>query len=722
MDRSGPMRSYYWPSRITAALVVLLPASLYKVDYRGQVGHGLSVATNKSSPAYAAFEDLHEKFSSPSIPFPKQMEVLASGQKFKPNPVMEKLSVRTLAMKGLVVRSSTGLDPEPFYVAGERLTHDHRGQLLPLHERKQILARQAEAVREEFAPPTVAVTARNLVRQEINERGPSVASDRRVMRSVTGNPIVVARAEPPYEPGSTPASPEKPSEENNPTASFSYIQTVSPVAATKDQERALWLNGQIEMTGGLAFIGADQQALVVRREVDGIPLEKGRIWVNEGRFEIHVKSATGVLIAELMAKNGRVIGRGEVNLVKIKDIPTHDNRIYDLRIALRPTTDGASLRAISGYSHGQQVLPVREARMEIERFTEPQKVNDEGFFSEPSLHQSSSFVARASAPKHWSTLVVGQAEQPQEVRLFANSLVEALIGLQASNGTDRREAELASVVWGQVRREGKPEAGVTVEMAGSYKAIYFNDLYLPDEKLTATGANGLFAFVNVKRGVQALRVTSRGRVYPAQVFPTENKFVSYVQVSLEDRVISEFKIMDALNLKAPLEARVRLVGTNDPVPIHTKGMLEYSNGANPFMVEADAGIEYEVSRVTLTGRPQSVMIPMVRHDWLTKMFNDNNVMALPGRGIIVGYIDDQDYEVELTGYGPKEPMNVVYFDAQGQQIKGRAGVAGGGFIIFNAPLGLQTLYVHAAQSKDTYAQVVVAEPEYVHVMTWSANH
>jgi hypothetical protein len=66
-------------------------------------------------------------------------------------------------------------------------------------------------------------------------------------------------------------------------------------------------------------------------------------------------------------------------------------------------------------------------------------------------------------------------------------------------------------------------------------------------------------------------------------------------------------------------------------------------------------------------------------------------------------------------------MHIVYFDAAGKPLESRTGVAGGGFAIFNAPAGLQTVYIHPVQSRDSYAQVVVAESAYVHVLTWSAS-
>jgi hypothetical protein len=139
------------------------------------------------------------------------------------------------------------------------------------------------------------------------------------------------------------------------------------------------------------------------------------------------------------------------------------------------------------------------------------------------------------------------------------------------------------------------------------------------------------------------------------------------------------------------------------------------------MVEAEAGSEYEISRMTFSGSPHLVNVPLVSRQWMYELYQATGARTIPGRGSIVGFIDDQDFEVELTGYAPGEPMQIAYFDAGGKVMPGaKTGVAGGGFVIFNAPQGLQTVYIHPTQSRQTYAQVVVAEPQYVHVVTWAA--
>lgn len=415
------------------------------------------------------------------------------------------------------------------------------------------------------------------------------------------------------------------------------------------------------------------------------------------------------------------MGRGELSLLDVPGATGRNNRIADLRIALFPTSDGVAVRPVSGYSTASRRVAVENSRVEIESYMDLQKPNDEGVVVAESLSRESSYVARAVAKDHWSSVMVGQAHVPQDLKLLSKSLVDALISLSVGEGRDQRDAKNSSVVWGQAHTKGQPIAGAEVEMAGDYQAIYFNEMYLPDAKLKATSSNGLFAFVRVRAGVQALRLRRDGKTYPAQIFPTETKHVSYVELEVRDKMISQFRILDPMNLSAAIPSQIRLVGAEAALPVSNEDFVQYSVAANPFMIEADAGTEYEISRTTVTGAPQMIYIPVVKREWLYLLGQAKGIVPVFGRGTIVGFIDGQDYEVELTGYPPTERMQVIYFDSKGETIEGTRGVAGGGFAIFNAPAGLQTVYVHPVQSRETYSHVVVAEPQYVHVISWSAN-
>jgi hypothetical protein len=716
---------FVWWSRLLAGAVILFPYSLSKIDFRSSISVGVNISAHKASPAYAAFEDLTENFDSEESPssfnIPNNGIRLAAGEGVDIRAITSHPAERVIALKGMTIRGAPAAEPAEVRVAAQPLIikqtrmaalsapaqlTDNSGNLLPLRERAQNLVAQLKD--EDWSLPSPAQLAHELIEQQY--------SGATVIQSRTGTPIIISKpgaASPVHEPSANDLLVA------NKEAEDRFIASLAAVTPDPGNDRPLWLNGQVEMTGGLAFTGPETH-LEVKRLYNGAIQERGRVWISEGRFEIRVKRPVGYLVAELITREGRVLGRGEMNLVNLTEVPVKAARVDDIRLALRPTTDGAAFRTVSGYSHGQQEIPVADSRVEIQNYMEPQKVNDEGFVADSSLDRDSTFVARAVAPKHWASVVVGQANHPQNIRLFSNGLVEALVGLEL-NGMDRKEASQMSIVWGQIMRDGQPVEGATVEMAGAYTPIYFNEMYLPDKNMKKSGPNGLFAFLRVKSGVQALRVRSGARMYPAQVFPTEDRHVSYVELQLRDKMVSQFRVFDVLDFNKQVSAHVRMVGTDEMLPVSGHQLVEYAMAADPFMVEAEAGPEYEISRTTLTGQPHLVQVPLIRRDWLAKIYNDTGVLSNPTRGIVAGFIDDQDYEIEMTGYAPGEHMQIVYFDGEGRLTNARTGSAGGGFMIFNAPPGLQTVYIHPTQSRETYSQVVVAEPRYVHVMTWAQH-
>jgi hypothetical protein len=673
--RYSKQKPYVFWTRAAFVLVVLFPLSLTKIDFRGSFVRGLSVSAHKSSPAYAAFEDLTENYDTTEIRFPEKADKLTTGEKFDFQEALRQgTTIRQVALQGVTIRGPLDVTPKPYYVAGEsshttptksvqkvpveNQLYDIGGRLLPIQQRKNALLSAFQ-----------------------NEDLPAPADG-----APDGMSIRLASGEP------------------------------QPLA-----DRPFWLSGQVEMTEGLAFVGPQTQ-ISVKRVYNGNAQELGRLWVTEGRFEIHVKEPRGYLVAELKSSSGRVLGQGEISLIDVVKQPPQNNRIAGLRIALRPTPDGAAFHASSGYSYDQHSVAVNDAKVEIQSYGDSQAVDDEGFFNDHSLTEDSSFVARATAKDQWPTIVLGHSRRLQEIRLFSKKMLTALIGLTAS-GSEIKEAEKMAIIWGRVTRQGVPVVGAKIEMAGEFKPIYFGDykgISVPDAKLTVTSKNGLFSFIRVPEGVQALRISlDDGNTWiPSQIFPTENKHVSYLDLELKDRVLTQLNVFDGFDSKKPVQARVHVVGVEDRLQVGQNDFVEFSVAANPYFVEAEPDLEYFVSRVTVAGSPHRVNIPLVSRQWMNTVMSQNSVTQMADRGVVVGFFDDPVNAVELTGYGPQENMQIYYFDAGGNIRDSQSpATAGGGFVIFNVPLGLQTLYVQPTTGQATFAQIVVPEPDVLQVVT-----
>lgn len=697
-----------WPKAI-AASVVLFPLSLNQVDFRGVFTRGVSVLADHSSPAYAALEDAREDYSLDADPaIPSGGTRLKPGLAFNPRWLAAPPVERHLELAGVTIHLPASEEHKPVMVADAKVTR------LPSRRVAALAPAGSYHIDPEddaYSIGPVAEQARELVTRELAR----ASGERRqqILKSSGGGEILVAQGRDPR----APRGPDRELARESDRAALSFVNDFTALQLPSDAlERSLALTGQIEMTGGLAFVGRETP-IVVQRVYNGQTFEKGTIWPTEGKFEINVDQPLGTLVAELYTRDGRILGRGELSLLQLRDLVNKNRRVDDLRIALHPTTDIASLRAITDYTPTASAAPIREARIEIESYTDAQPVNADGIVREANLDATSTFVARASARKHWSSVIVGQAERPQDIRLFSDSLIEALINL-GSSGSDQNEAREQSIVWGQITRGGEPVPGAQVEMAGLYQPIYFNEAYLPDPNLTATGKNGLFAFLKVRAGVQALRVKRANHLFPAQIFPTEEKHVSYVELELREKIVSQVRVMDMLDLGRPVQAQLRLVGGETSLRLEREAVLEYTVAGDAFMVEADAGPEFEISRVTLRGAPQMIPVPVIRREWLNQIATERGIPS-SARGTIVGFVDQTGFTVEMTGYAPGETPRIVYFDAEGQVVPGSSGVAGGGFAIFNAPPGLQTVFIHPTAAREDFSQVVVAEPAFVQVLTWN---
>ena len=672
----------HWP-KLLAGAVVFFPLSLARIDFRANFGRGLAISTYHGSPAYAALEDLSAEFDAvPDLAAADLPELeLVRGRVTSPTG-----EVRQLALSGTTISQPVVIPPPP----------------------ETVIALEPTDV---YADPensgSIRAVAHHLVRQELAKSNPE-----RMLASTMGTKIIVrgqASAHPPRA-ALTPAESFRPK--------FTNLASVS---GSPHLARALWLDGQVEMTGGLGFSGPEVE-LVIKRILDGRTLEKGRIWVTEGRFEIQVSKPTGQLVAELQTRDGRVFGRGEINLLGVASaVPRDLNRIGDLRIALRPTSEWAAVRAISAYSHGEHKIALNQAHVQVQSASHALTVDDEGLAVEPTLGPGSSYVVRTEAPGHRPTLALGDADRVRDVRLLSVAMVKALVELERKPA-DRARANLDGVVWGQVKENGIARAGATVELTGEQTVVYFNDLYLPDRNLTRTRANGLFAFLNVPSGVQAARVRVGERSFPAQIFAAEDQHVSVLDFDLNESAVAQFKVTDVLNERQPRAAELRLVGTDARVRVTGDDAVTFATSGGPAMVEADAGPEFEISRGIVTRDGGDVKLPVVRRAWLKGLHEFVHQPIDAGRGAVIGFVDEQDFEVAMTGAVSDEKLSVVYFDRGGRPRDPQTGVAGGGFAVLNAPPGVQTVTVRPTQSLETYSQIVVAEPNLVNVVSWAPAH
>jgi hypothetical protein len=720
-----------------AALIILFPLSLQQLDYRSGFARGLSLHLKKSSPAYAALEDIGASYSARNeIPQYQEITTLAPGkQRF--HPVIATVGVRRLALKPMVIRE-TFQAREPLQ-ANEDLRMESRGGLLPLEERKRELVQYFRNQKWTGAP-SIQQKANELIQQELAENSPN-ADARIVVGEQTHTAIVVARpgadlsaltghggaaniSGTGYVGGTTVTRSQSVASSQPPSNSTTVAMNdnfgmreaarpslaVSPLSQVSGSSKLL--QGELEIKDGLAFMGPET-FFTLHRVDDGNIYETGRVLVSEARFEIYVKEPRGRLVAELRSRDGKTLGRGSVDL-------EDPSSLGQMKIQLVPVASGAYARVSSGYSDGNSRVPVSNAVVSFDQNGLSQRVADDGTATDPDRAHRSTYVVKAQASKYWSTIALGVEGENQEIRLYPESLVKSLLDLTTQGAAEHAMAERKGIVWGRMLKKGKPVSGVEVELAGNYEPVYFNQAYIPDKTRSSTDENGLFAFLSVNPGVQAVRIKYNGKIYPAQIFPAESHQLSYVEIHLETDHSVNVAVQDAFDVRKNISAHVRFVGIDDDVVINGEQKLHYPAGPSAMQIEADAGPEYQLARTQVLKSDTHMELPLIRRDWLKSMVDIKQINLLPQRGTVVGMVADQPFQVQLTGYVPPDTPQLVYFDSTGQIADGDSGPAGGGFVIFNAPLGLQTLQVKPlVASNQMFSQAFVAEPEFVQVFKYS---
>lgn len=678
------------PEILMVFLIVCVPSWTGFVDFQSARLLPLRIETDKGSPAYAALEDAREL---PNLLIPhvdntpvSQVEHLVAGEKTFTLPEPERLG-------GLVVRQ------EPAVLEPKGLITVREPNDMPLVARQQIVLNEADP--DDWKLPSLRDTAKPLIEQALKER---IAWENRSEQNG------VYLASPLRKPSA--ALPQTFEEVAHTNINNDNFEPLQPVTVTHNNKRPLLLAGQIEMSGGLAYTGNDAELKVFRMNRNRIvETEPGKVWVNEGRFEIHVREAVGQLVAELRNREGELQGLGEINLSAL-EIPTNGGKVSNIHVKLRPASSGVRTTVVSAYSFGSHRMPMADAKVFVKGIERELRSNEDGEFLEPDVDRKSIFVVRAEANKNWDTLMMSTADLPSEMPVFPNAMIKAL--MQLTMGAGYELAMSKSVVWGRVVDErGQPIRGAKVEIADQEKdrAIYFDNMYLPNRHFTGTTENGYFAFIDINPGVQTLRTFVRGQMIPAQVFPTEPGKVTYVELQKGSTRFATVHAYEAFGSQRPSTVVLNVVGSEKDIELTGEGLVRFTGGTGTLTIEAQGeSADFEFMRVQVPRSVQNINFPLVRRQWTQTMAAQNQVTLEPDRGVIIGFFEDDDFEVFLDEGLNFPAQNIVYFNAEGRSLRLKEGARGGGFIMYNVPLGLRTVTVIPKHGKEYLVRTLVAEP------------
>lgn len=746
-----------WPIFLMVALCIQLwSQELSNIDFRSMPNSSLVIGQAKISPAWAAFEDSRSAWvqTEDNLSVPKEKGILISSgtrtmtyeqlsvwinrpphsSKEKKPPSLPKDPQITL-LNGIVISqkdvlidsdstprvqiSSIDLDASPMLKIAEG---GGRGDSFLTRMGQEYLS-PAPAIEEmsDLKKKAQELVSGELKRREEENQRP------RLVPTESGGAITVAKSSD-SDNGNTSSFWISPSERRGQDLAKQPLKPdpgepvlaaatlLTPDLAERNQN--FLLSGRFNISGGLAYVAGAMRFELVHYLYDA-PVAHGVIWENEAKFEIAVKELKGELSLRLVDHEGQILGIGTLQLHTLSLPPTNQIKISNINIPVIPAPLGAKIEIVSAYSIGTDALiPLPKAKVEIQGLNRTYNSDRRGLVEDSDFLPGSNFLLRARLKNFWGSLMVGASGGSQRIHLFPVKMVDALLGLIAKNEFERRDFLEKAIVWGRVVRDGQPVAGAVVEFAGDAEMapVYFNSIYIPDSNLIGTSSNGLFAFVGIDSGIQSVRARIGGVPYPARIILSEGKFVSIVELETGTPVSSLIKVTSAPERKNPASAAFLVMGTENEQRVEKETILALPRSNDLTLVEADGGEGTEIVRLNLDGSRAGISVPMIPSHWLADLAIKKRINLEGEKGVVVGFVNNKDFEVFIDDKEPYLPENTVYFDRDGQILREGRGKAGGGFALFNLPTGFRSVVIVPSGSDRVLSRIVVAEPAVTNVI------
>ena len=646
--------------------LLFFPSEIYFVDFRGLIGP-LVIERNLNSPSLAARQDTRVEFLDNT----KTVQNTSSQITLKAGPIsfnqVQMTSPQT-ALKTVTKRKTKKSHLAYPFAEKDILNHFNRSFSSPVEAQAFRLVQEALS----FLPP--------------KEKGS------KMIPTQSGKAILVAKSK---------TQSQKIAQFDKPILKSNTPSVPENDKFVSQKSKHLKIEGNISFQDGLGADGRYFNVFVYHSK-NGVKQNEGVVFFRDARFEVHVDSLEGFIVGEVRNPSGRVLGRGQLDLKKTS--------LDKMNLSLRPKSSYVQVATISANTFEPHKKFIPWAQVHFEDIDYQFVQGDKGIFLNRSLDASSSFFMQASYKGHWGTLARSMSEDKmQELKIFPQKMVEALLDAVLDK-YQSFQARKQGVIWGQVLVNGKPISGAQVQLAEQgeeEKLVYFKGV-LPNASLHQTSSNGVFAFVNVSPGLKALRVRWNGHWWPAEIVKTASGYVSYVKIQGSPLTSFEAEAFDAFSGQ-PLATQFRVLGVDKEFSTleEESSLIQISGGQGLMFVEAEPLKDYTPSRYIAHKTSRIIYMPMVKKDWLNSLAQQEKQVIHSHLGIIVGFVQGDNFEVFLPSVDNKEKSDIIYFNKQGQVTEG---LDGGGFVIFNVDPGVQTVILQPLYGQKAFSQTIAVDP------------
>ena len=278
-----------------------------------------------------------------------------------------------------------------------------------------------------------------------------------------------------------------------------------------------------------------------------------------------------------------------------------------------------------------------------------------------------------------------------------------------------------SIIMGKVTFEGRPVSGVSIkaENTKDIETIYFNSLMIPDVKLKTTSENGYYALLVEGSDMMTL-MAYRGDKYFGHVNITVSPgMTSFAEI--QNTVKSEnvdIKVYDPFT-GLPEFASLEVQGQNETINVENGlATVQLPSLARWSFLFSSPTLKYLPAHYTYIEKSDYIYVPVVSRDWMSYIFSSGKLNLYPATNIVIGFVVDEDFEVELANQEHLK-NNIVYFDYSGKVVD--HGTQGGGFILYNLPEGIYEPLVFGTKSQKVYSRIAPLKSSDIFIFTYKLD-
>jgi hypothetical protein len=502
-------------------------------------------------------------------------------------------------------------------------------------------------------------------------------------------------------------------ENSKQTKNLELAENIDIKHSDRKDQVGITLNGLIEFERKTdidrMLVLTPEHRIEVRRFAEGIPQEFGIVRLPEATFNIQIQSNYGVIIAQLINANGIIEGQG---MIAVQDLIKNKNFRPTLVIKSIPK---GNIQVASAYGASFQKDFQKNLGFDIfGTFDRSKSLPKESYAD--NIYADSEAVIQATGKDHASTTSIISLADGAELMLLPDKMINGLIEILSEQGASLNLQAGDSLIWGQVRKDGKPVAGATV-FAERTDAIYFGGMHLPDQLRTMTSDNGMFVVIVNDPGWKDLFVQMEdGSKIHLNVLTFPGK-VAQAFADIPTREISvSMRSFDAFSGE-PTRAKVQIQQIEDVVDTGDVGLsvvnIPFTQSLSFVNVYPEA--PFMDAKFTYTKMQDFLHFPMIRRDWVEQIAKFIRINPDPTKGIIVGFVQNGNYS--LTPSSPEQNKeNLVYFNSKGEVIN--SGNAGGGFILYNQSVGFSGIIIEDSKHQKKFHKIASPENKVVSILSF----